>query len=203
MPSKPGSRRSSRISQRNPQAELESKRNARASIFTFLLFWIAIEDDLIKNAAYGNIASVKTLVTQKDINEKDFCGRTSLIWATRNGHIPVMKFLFDEKAQQTVSPGGLHLAHHAAHYYYENVIEELVANGASVTSVDEAGNTPLHWAARRGILNPIQSLLNAGADLQALNDHGCTALHLAANNGHVYIYIYIIYYYSLQQFHFY
>lgn len=38
MPSKPGSRRSSRISQRNPQAELESKRNARASIFVIFNF---------------------------------------------------------------------------------------------------------------------------------------------------------------------
>lgn len=37
MPSKPGSRRSSRISQRNPQAELEAKRNARASIFFLFL----------------------------------------------------------------------------------------------------------------------------------------------------------------------
>lgn len=103
----------------------------------------------------------------------------------------MVKFLFDEKAQQTVSPGGIQLTHHASNYYYENIIEELVANGASVTCVDDAGNTPLHWAARRGILNPVQSLLNAGADIQALNDHGCSALHLAANNGHVFFIYYI------------
>lgn len=57
--------------------------------------------------------------------------------------------------------------------------------------MDDAGNTPLHWAARRGILNPVQSLLNAGADIQALNDHGCSALHLAANNGHVFLFFYL------------
>lgn len=93
------------------------------------------------------MSQLKQISAENDINAKDNTGRTPLSWATRNGHSAIVKYLISTGAQQqtkyililTNSPGGLQLAHFAAHNYTEGLIEELIANGCSITGTDDGG----------------------------------------------------------------
>ena len=55
----------------------------------------------------------------------------------------------------------------------------LLRHGASVTSTDNAGMTPLHWAAVKGSSPCIRHLLDAGADLETKENAGKTARDMA------------------------
>jgi ankyrin repeat protein len=63
------------------------------------------------------------------------------------------------------------------------LIESLIAAGAAVDAVDEAGETPLMHAAFHGHLAAVEALLAAGADVNAQSPQGWTALARAAYNG--------------------
>ncbi len=62
-------------------------------------------------------------------------------------------------------------------------VKRLVAKGADVNSVDQWGNTPLHWAAIYGHAVVVDHLVAHGADVKAVNLWGTTALHRAAAMG--------------------
>ncbi|KAJ3129049.1 Osteoclast-stimulating factor 1 [Nowakowskiella sp. JEL0407] len=64
--------------------------------------------------------------------------------------------------------------------------KELLAAGISITALDKAGNTPLHWASRGGHAEIVQLLLNHksfASTLNLQNKLGDTPLHLAAWGG--------------------
>ena len=62
-------------------------------------------------------------------------------------------------------------------------IQQLLDAGASLSAVDEAGETALMHAARSGHLSAVQALIAAGADVHATSPQGWTALAKAAYNG--------------------
>lgn len=64
------------------------------------------------------------------------------------------------------------------------LIEQLLADGASVNAKAEDEVTPLHVAAAYGQVPAIMALLDAGANVNASTDHGITPLHEAAFGGH-------------------
>jgi hypothetical protein len=67
-------------------------------------------------------------------------------------------------------------AHFALHYSRADVVEKLLANGASVHATDIDGNTALHLAAKFYCdYTIINLLLKAGADRSAKNHAGKTA----------------------------
>ena len=64
-------------------------------------------------------------------------------------------------------------------------VEALLKRGASVSVVDKAGWTPLHFATFFSADTQVmKALLDAGANVNAQNDRGITALYFAAATGH-------------------
>ena len=75
----------------------------------------------------------------------------------------------------------------AAYFGAVDGLEAALARGGSVSSRDETGMTPLHWAAHGGHGDVAQALLQRGSDLSATNRDGWTPLHFASCAGHVHL----------------
>ena len=58
-----------------------------------------------------------------------------------------------------------------------DVGRELIEHGAKMSSVDKAGDTPLHIAARYNSVGIVDLLIKNGADLNSLNLNKNTPLH--------------------------
>ena len=61
----------------------------------------------------------------------------------------------------------------------DDVRRLITTDGSLITTVDEAGNTPLHIACQNGQRAVADLLINAGADLNAVNKRGMTPLRSA------------------------
>ena len=80
----------------------------------------------------------------------------------------------------------------AARNGHLEVVQCLLAHGASATAINKYGNTPLHWAARSGHLEVVQCLLAHGASATAINKHGNTPLHWATDSGRLEVVQYLL-----------
>ncbi|KAH7290192.1 hypothetical protein KP509_30G035700 [Ceratopteris richardii] len=78
---------------------------------------------------------------------------------------------------------GFTLLHWAAQRGHVSSVSLLLEAGASVDSVDDAGDTPLHHAARSRRTAVVELLLRATRLFNARNKDGDTPLHLAAESG--------------------
>jgi len=61
----------------------------------------------------------------------------------------------------------------------DDVRRLITTDGSLITTVDEAGNTPLHIACQNAQRAVADLLINAGADLNAVNKRGMTPLRSA------------------------
>ena len=130
------------------------------------------------------------------INHQDVFGNTPLHHATRHPlrkhkhYTAVIKLLCSKGADATLrnkkkkTPLHTLLSRLATSTNVDTeAIDILIANGASVTDVDEARNSPLHLAARDvNHADVICSLLQHGADASLKNTVQDTPLHLAATS---------------------
>eukprot|EP00756_Hemistasia_phaeocysticola_P018819 Hpha_TRINITY_DN15619_c4_g8::TRINITY_DN15619_c4_g8_i1::g.99400::m.99400 len=64
--------------------------------------------------------------------------------------------------------------------------------GRSVTSRDDMGDAPIHWAAGRGALACVQTLLGEGEDVNSANRCASTPLHWAASKGRWEVVTYLV-----------
>jgi ankyrin repeat protein len=80
------------------------------------------------------------------------------------------------------APGRLSVLHHAAGIGNLDVVELLLAAGASANKRSHDGSTPLYEAALRGHLDVARALLAAGAETRATTNSGYSAWD-AANVG--------------------
>ncbi|CAG8546937.1 10860_t:CDS:1 [Paraglomus occultum] len=60
------------------------------------------------------------------------------------------------------------------------IIQKLVESGADVDSIDEQGNTALHYSVMKGNLEATKKLLELGIEANVKNEDGETPLHIAA-----------------------
>ena len=107
----------------------------------------------------------------------------SLIRAAKSGDLTKLKReLAVAGSLDTTDSDGLTPLHHAVVGGYDDLVRELLKNGASVTAKTLRGNTPLHIAVvdAPGLVG---ILLQEGAELNAVNRAGQTPLHLAAAEG--------------------
>jgi ankyrin repeat protein len=138
-----------------------------------------------KLASFGDYEGLKALVEAgENVDKQDERGFTPLNWAARNGHQQVLEYLIHQKCSlETSSFGGLGPIHHSTNKNYEKITRMLLAADTEkkiINSVDDNGDTPIHYAAARGVLNIVVALIEAGATIGKTNGQGVTALHKAA-----------------------
>ncbi len=113
----------------------------------------------------------------------------SLRDACRLGDMPAVRALLDggeagvnegDAAQEFETP--LHLAAAEGHV---NVIDALLAFGASPAATTSSGWTPLHRACLWGQTKAVAALLRGGADYRLVEVHGMTPRDVALQYGHI------------------
>lgn len=72
----------------------------------------------------------------------------------------------------------------AAYRGYRDIVELLIANGASVHKADDSGETSLHKASVKGHLEIVLLLVENGANVNVKTKDNCTPLYLSAYNKH-------------------
>ncbi|KAK3376466.1 NACHT domain protein [Lasiosphaeria ovina] len=111
--------------------------------------------------------------------------QTPLMWASKNGHEPIARYLLDNGAYIEAGDfdGQTPLIRTAANGH-NAVIRLLLERGAEIERRDHNRQTPLLRAAANGQERTVQMLLLAKADLEACDMHRQTPLLRAAANGH-------------------
>ncbi|CAL1146636.1 unnamed protein product [Cladocopium goreaui] len=173
--------------------------------------------DILQAAKEGNVGAVRHLlqVDPQSLEQVDRLGVGPLAYAAVEGHLEVVQVLLaagasvEAKNHNGRGPqrrdgcdrtdvvgrrcnrrnGPLHFAAQEGH---PEVVEALLAAGASVEAKDDDGrgpqrrdgDEPLAMAAAEGHLEVVEALLAAGASVEARGSVGRTPLHDAAKRGH-------------------
>jgi ankyrin repeat protein len=106
----------------------------------------------------------------------------SIITASRNGNIELVRALIDNYGVDTQDYDGRTALLMASMYGHIDIVELLLKSGANINKKDGNGYTALYWATARGFKNIIRLLLKSGADTNIINNNGSTALFRAADN---------------------
>lgn len=122
----------------------------------------------------------------KDLESKDYMGRTALHLAAEQGNIPIVQALLDAGAQiEARSNDDCTPLHSATYHGRLEAITALIAGGANIDTLAYGKVTPLHTAARRGQTEILKTLLTSGADLEVIQGSEKTPLLIASEHGHV------------------
>lgn len=138
---------------------------------------------LIKEIKKGiGLDSSNTL--EKYINEETSEGFTALHYAAMNGNLKIVKLLKEYGAKiECVTKLGKNVLHLAAENNQPSILVHFLLNEPlEITSVDENGSTPLHWACYSGSFESVNYLLSLDANINALDNEKLTPLHLAVYN---------------------
>jgi ankyrin repeat protein len=102
------------------------------------------------------------------------------------GHQALVEYLLTHSADTSAVNSIGELALHYAVRERSNsveILQQLIAAGASVTFRHDNDDTPLHQAVRENALTMAEVLILAGADVNARCFFSHTALHIAADEG--------------------
>ena len=137
------------------------------------------------NSSDSETSPLPTISTEPNRNRSRFA------WAR-----PLVNFLVSPDAASVedtkhltstvgyVRDTGATTLHEAASGGYNDIVQLLLTNGASIEATDKHNDTPLHLAAWDGHTSTVELLLSKGASIEAMNEFNNTPLHRAAWNGH-------------------
>jgi len=143
--------------------------------------------DIFEASKTGNLARVQELIASDGevVNALDNTGDTALIYASLNGHLPVVKELITHSANVNArdNDGNTALIYASA-YGQLPVVSKLIEHGALVNEQNNNGKTALTVTSENGHLAVVIKLLQHGADVNARDNDGNTALIFASLKGH-------------------
>jgi len=121
------------------------------------------------------------------INAKNKEGITALHYSVINGNIAIFKLLKKYGANlEAVTNTGKNIMHIAAESNQPSMMIYLYLNEAQdISSVDENGSTPLHWACYYKAEECVNYLLYLNADINAQDKENFTPLNIAVSNNKV------------------
>jgi len=153
-------------------------------------YWLYLPTALHVAADKGDLAAVKRLVSERNVNAKTWSGYTPLYFALK--HADVVKFLVSQRADVNARFNyGNSLLHKAILWSPSpEIIEFLVSHGANVHAQNDFGYTPLHnvrsYRGNDDDKKIVDILVSHGADINAADDILMTTLlHWAARGGNV------------------
>ncbi|CAI7581831.1 unnamed protein product [Penicillium pancosmium] len=116
---------------------------------------------------------------------KDELGRTPLHWACENNHEEIMELLLNGPDRPLANIHATELRgrtplHLGATQGWVDILQFLLAKGASVTAVSDGNWTPLPCVCDSGNVAALRALLHHGAPINSLLLNGVTPLHIAA-----------------------
>jgi ankyrin repeat protein len=125
-------------------------------------------------------------VRQIEVDFKDDNGETAFVYAAKNGHLRLCKFLLEKGANLNVrNKYGFTPLMYTVIYGHFNVCNLLIENGADINATDEDNNTALLYAAMYNLRHVAQFLIQMGADMDVRNLSGSTALMFICARGHL------------------
>jgi HAD superfamily hydrolase (TIGR01549 family) len=126
-------------------------------------------------AVEGDVDKVDVILTAQltDVDERDDCGNTPLIWAAENGHLSIVERFISAGADFNVQGylGATALCR-AARRGHVDVLRALIKQGANMNVPNHKFQYPLHFAAFKEHEDAVHVLLEAGADAQVLDRKG-------------------------------
>ncbi|TEA12151.1 putative ankyrin repeat protein [Colletotrichum sidae] len=140
----------------------------------------------IHHASYaGQLACVKLLSAPETINVEDSAGRTALMMACQEGHLPIVQFLVQNNADtdKISRESGETAVFIALKQWHKMVAGYLIKSGADCTTPNVDGMTPLHQAAHMGDVSLAEDLLEHGSDPSVKDLDGFTPLMNAVDYG--------------------
>ncbi|CAM9964633.1 unnamed protein product [Ectocarpus sp. 12 AP-2014] len=147
--------------------------------------------DLHSAVRRGEADAVSKLLSEgADAASLDGSGRSALLLATQEGHLPVVRVLLDGGAGDAAcippnGPNGMSaLVKAAARKEHLGILRALIARGADVEAADSGGATSLQHAAMLGKTESINVLVEHGASVDSVDVDGMSALHWASIEGH-------------------
>ena len=135
-------------------------------------------------AREGHIDVVEILLKKgMDITVEDGMGVSPLQFAISGGHTGIMDVFVASKALDIESETGRKALHLATAQGQKEILDLLIAKGASTKTKDEMDATLLHNAAIGGLSELSMRLVTEGAALNDLDARGRTPLHYAVKQG--------------------
>jgi len=121
------------------------------------------------------------------INEKNKEGITALHYAVSNGNIKMVQMLKQFGANlEAITNIGKNIMHIAAGSNQPSMLIYFFLNEAQdITSIDENGSTPLHWACYYNAIESANYLMSLNVDVNAQDKEKFTPLHLAVSNNSI------------------
>ena len=121
----------------------------------------------------------------EESNSLDSQGNTPLHWASRNGHLEVLKELMPKTDDRDrVNFDELTPLHFAVLGGHHQIAKLLIEEGADIHSKARNARTMLHSAANKGDEKMVEILLNEGAFIDATDMDGYTAQNIAKVSSH-------------------
>ncbi len=121
-----------------------------------------------------------------NLEKKDTFGYTALIWASRNGHVEVVKALLDAGAKVNEKNNDSYTALiWASKKGHVEVVEALLDAGAKVNEKTLICETALMKASKKGHVEVVKTLISRGAKVDEKDNEGYTALIKASIYGKV------------------